>query len=81
MFPFLIGSPTHRPRPLTCYSLHPPDPQQRSSVDYGFIEAFCRDVVARQYTPQEKRAVLAKYVEVFKAGRLPQEQLERILQV
>ncbi|GFR40173.1 hypothetical protein Agub_g730, partial [Astrephomene gubernaculifera] len=53
----------------------------RSSVDYGFIEDFCRTVVAQQYTPAQKRSLLAAYVEVFRGGRLPGEQLERVLQV
>lgn len=60
---------------------NPPAPQHRSSVDYSFIEHFCRTVVAAQYSTAEKRAVLAAFVEVFREGKLPEEQLERILQV
>ena len=61
----------------------PPSPaplQVKSCVDYGFLEDFCRRVIAEEYQPLEKKAVLINYVQVFKTRLLPQDQLERILQ-
>ncbi len=50
-------------------------------MDYSFLEAFCRDVVMQQYTPAQKHAVMAAFVDAFAGGAMPNDQLEKILQV
>lgn len=82
------GSDIHLPRRIAPNPLRLvprpaflPRPQHRSSVDYSFLEAFCRDVVMQQYSPAQKHAVMAAFVDAFAGGAMPNDQLEKILQV
>ena len=46
-----------------------------SRVDYTFVRRLYSDDVAKHYTPEEKRAVLAEYLTIFKDRALPQAEL------
>lgn len=55
--------------------------QSCSSIDYGFLERYCHDVIIMQYTPAEKRSVVKQFVTIFSAGGMTSPQAEKILQV
>ena len=44
--------------------------QVKTRVDFSFVERFCSQTVAEEYTPAERQRVLAYVIQEFLAGRL-----------
>lgn len=55
--------------------------QSKTSVDFSFLETFMRNTLPSEYSVDEKRVLVSRFVVVFKEGSLSEEQLELILDV